>query len=100
MTQQVSDLGGVNFDLDVPLILLWHINQKPKQNRSESGTSKIKLNPTQVRDLLGHPVLIILTIPLQTKAATRRNAAAAPALAEAASATTEAAPATTTIPGT
>ena len=49
---------------------------------------------------MGHPVLIILTIPLQTKAATRRSTAVAPAPAEAASATTETAPAATTIPGT
>ena len=62
VNRQVSVLGWVDFDLDVPLILpscsahSAHLYQ-PKQNRADRGTAKIKVNPTQVQDLLGHPVL-------------------------------------------
>ena len=37
----------------------------PKQDPADSGIAKIKLNPTQVRDLQGHPVIVFSA---QTKA--------------------------------
>ena len=57
----VSYLGRVNFDLDVPLFcptdqsILPNFNL-PKQNRANSGMSKIKVNPTQDTDHQPHPV--------------------------------------------
>ena len=32
------------------------ISHQPRQNQAEGGTSKIKVNPTQVRQEMGHPV--------------------------------------------
>ena len=53
VSQQVSDLGWVDFDLDVPLML--HrcsahsaYLSSAKQNQASSGTAKIKVNPTQL----------------------------------------------------
>ena len=38
------------------------ISHQSKQSQADSGTAKIKVNPTQVRDLLCHPVAFILWI--------------------------------------
>ena len=32
------------------------ISHQPRQNQAEGGTAKIKVNPTQVRQEMGHPV--------------------------------------------
>ena len=36
-----------------------HYKNQPKQNRADSGKAEIEVNPTQVRDVLGHPVVQI-----------------------------------------
>ena len=61
VSQQVSDLVGLTlilmFHSSGPAALpIQHISHQPKQNGADSGTIKIKVNPTQVRDLLGHHV--------------------------------------------
>ena len=57
MTQQVSVLGWDDLDLDVQVILpILPISHQSWQRWADSGTAKIKVNPTQVRDLLNHPV--------------------------------------------
>ena len=33
------------------------ISHQPKQNWAGNGRAKLKVNPTQVRDVMGHPVL-------------------------------------------
>ena len=61
--QQVSDLGWVDFDLDVPIILLsWFAHsaylssevQKAEVGRQWNNQNQV--NPTQMRDLLNHTV--------------------------------------------
>ena len=72
MSQQVSDW------VRLTLIWMFHsacpsalpslpISHQPKQNWTDGGTAKIEVNPTQVRDLLGHPVLVVQTILLHVK---------------------------------
>ena len=39
-----------------PALPILPISHQPKQNQADSGTSHIKFNPTQVRDVIGHPV--------------------------------------------
>ena len=57
VTQQVSDLCWVDLDSDVLLILpILPISPQQRQNHADIGTAKIKVNPTQVQDLLCHPV--------------------------------------------
>ena len=53
--QQVSDLGWVDFVLDVPLILpgcsalsAYLSSDQPQHNQTDSGTFKIKVKPTIV----------------------------------------------------
>ena len=61
VTLVVAYLGLVNFDSDVPpfcptaqpILTNFHLS---KQNRTDSGIAKIKVNPTQVRDHQSHPV--------------------------------------------
>ena len=58
----VADLGWVGFDLDVlpsyPAVRPNLQNsQLPRQNRADSGTSRIQVNPTKVHDHQIHPVV-------------------------------------------
>ena len=50
---------------DMPILIT---SYQPKQKQADSGTAKIKVNQTQVRDLPGHPedfrVIPQLTVPL------------------------------------
>ena len=46
---RVSQQGWVDFDLDVPPHQL-------KQYQADSGTDKIKVNPTHVQEVKSHPV--------------------------------------------
>ena len=55
------DLGWVDFDLGVPPYcpaaqLLLPNSHQPKQNWSDGGTTKIKVNPTQVLGQMNHHV--------------------------------------------
>ena len=54
ISKEVEELGWVDFDYDVPLILMLLCSSS--LNRADSGTAKTKANSTQVRDLFGHPV--------------------------------------------
>ena len=66
MSQQVSDSVGLT---KLTLIWMFHssfpaalpirqICHQPKQNGADSGTIQIKVNPTQVRDVLGTPCIL------------------------------------------
>ena len=64
VSQQVSDWVGLTliqmFLSSCPAALpTLPFSHQPKQNEADSGTAKIKVNPTQVGDLLGHPVLVL-----------------------------------------
>ena len=58
------DLGWIYFDLGVPLscpaaqplLPNFHL---PKQNLADGGTTKIKVNTTQVSGQMNHPVMLI-----------------------------------------
>ena len=63
VAHHVWDLGWGDFDVHVPLILTRcssahsaYISLQPTQNQADSGTLEIRFNPTQARDVMGHPV--------------------------------------------
>ena len=62
MFHQLTDLGGVYLYIrDVPpsypvAQLFLAKSYLPKQNWADSGTPKIKVNPTKVCELMEHPV--------------------------------------------
>ena len=65
VNHQLADLGWVDCDLDVPSILPNLLKQfcqslMPRQNRADSGIAKIKVNPTQVCELMVNPVLMFI----------------------------------------
>ena len=43
------------------------ISHQPKQNHADGGTAQIKVNPTQVYEQMGHPVVVLcdLSSPLE-----------------------------------
>ena len=56
-------MGWVDFDLDAPPIcpaaqLTQPYSNLPKQNQADRGMTKIKVNPTQVRDHQSHPIQV------------------------------------------
>ena len=60
--RQLANLGLVVLDV-VMFLMFHHLAQPflpkynlPKQNRADSGTPKIKVNPNKVRELMEHPV--------------------------------------------
>ena len=55
MAHHVSDVGWVDFDLDVPLILP---SSSAYSTHAESGRQWN--SPTNIRDVMGHPVVIML----------------------------------------
>ena len=61
VSEQVSDLSLVDFDLDVPPILpscfAYSADLSSAQVKSGRQWNSKSVNPTQVRDLLGQPVL-------------------------------------------
>ena len=50
----LANLGWVDFDLGCSTAQ--PISHQPRQNQAEGGTAKIKVNPTKVRQEMGHPV--------------------------------------------
>ena len=68
MILRVKDLGWVVFHLEAPVMLpsrfansvslSFHFKWQPL---ADSGKAKTKFTPTQVRDLLNNPVLILAT---------------------------------------
>ena len=63
MTHLLAKLGWVDFVWDVSPSFpaaqqLLPNSHQPRQNRADSGRVKIKVNPTQVRHVMGHPVSI------------------------------------------
>ena len=60
MTQQVSDLGWVDYGLGVPLILPNRFAHSAYLPSAEAESAKIKVNPNQVRNLLCHHGLIMI----------------------------------------
>ena len=55
--QQVFDLGWVDINLHVPVILpSCFAHYQPRQKWEKQWNSQNRINPTQVRDLLNHPV--------------------------------------------
>ena len=70
VAHHVSVLSWVDFDsmfhsscpTDLPILPISH---QPKQNQADSGTAKIKVNPTQARDVIGHPPFMRIHISIQ-----------------------------------
>ena len=61
MTHLLAKLGWVDFVWDVSPSFpaaqqLLPNSHQPRQNRADSGTAKIQVNPTQVLQEMGHPV--------------------------------------------
>ena len=58
----LRDLGRVEFDSDVPPYCpaaqpLLPNSHQPKQNWADGGTTKIKVNPTQISEQMNHQIL-------------------------------------------
>ena len=53
--QQATDQGGVDLDLCCSTVCLGMMRDRQNRQRSWAGL-QIKVNPIQVRELLGHPV--------------------------------------------
>ena len=52
----VADLGWV--DMEICAQILLQNSRRPRQNWADSGTLTIKVYQTQVRNQMGHPVLL------------------------------------------
>ena len=57
MTQKVSELGWVDLDLRCSTLLLGQEVAVVAAHQAGELPKSMYVNPTQVRDLLGHPVL-------------------------------------------
>ena len=64
-----SDSGaGSRAGIITPLLPIQPVSHLPWQNKSDSGTATIKVNPTQVRNLVSsHSVGIMINFPLTHK---------------------------------
>ena len=60
VSQQVSELGWVDLDLGCSTTLLGCRVASYNSGSPAGGTPQIKVNPTQVRDQMRHPVLVYL----------------------------------------